>query len=158
MKQWSHRLATRNWKTKSSGNKAVKESRGIIFRYVQGLGLDEKNDQLRPYAVTFALPGLSISMLRIFSEPRRNFWNLRVGSALKDRNWTFIDMPNPLGLIATKRIIKHKKGVFFILLHFFLQDYTILLNSQPRIMHFAYSDWFTQSWLSGHIPWFDLIW
>ena len=27
-----------------------------------------------------------------------------------------------------------------------------LLNSQPRIMHFAYSDWFTQSWLSAHIP------
>ena len=27
-----------------------------------------------------------------------------------------------------------------------------LLNSQPRIMHFPYSDWFTQSWLSAHIP------
>ena len=26
------------------------------------------------------------------------------------------------------------------------------LNFQPRIMHFAYSDWFTQSWLSAHIP------
>ena len=25
----------------------------------------------------------------------------------------------------------------------------LLLNSQPRIMHFAYSDWFTQSWLSA---------
>ena len=25
-------------------------------------------------------------------------------------------------------------------------------NSQPRIMHFAYSDWFPQSWLSAHIP------
>ena len=36
--------------------------------------------------------------------------------------------------------------------------YTMLLNSKPRIMHFAYSDWFTQSWLSAHIPWFDLIW
>ena len=34
----------------------------------------------------------------------------------------------------------------------------LLLNSQPWIMHFAYSDWFTQSWLSAHIPWFDLIW
>ena len=33
----------------------------------------------------------------------------------------------------------------------------IILNSQPRIMHFAYSDWFTQSWLSAHIPWFDRI-
>ena len=33
------------------------------------------------------------------------------------------------------------------------QDWcTKLLNSQPRIMHFAYSDWFTQSWLSAHIP------
>ena len=30
--------------------------------------------------------------------------------------------------------------------------YYLLLNSQPRIMHFAYSDWFTQSWLSAHIP------
>ena len=28
----------------------------------------------------------------------------------------------------------------------------VLLNSQPRIMHFAHSDWFTQSWLSAHIP------
>ena len=27
-----------------------------------------------------------------------------------------------------------------------------LLNSQPRIMHLEYSDWFTQSWLSAHIP------
>ena len=27
-----------------------------------------------------------------------------------------------------------------------------LLNSKPRIMHFAYSDWFAQSWLSAHIP------
>ena len=27
-----------------------------------------------------------------------------------------------------------------------------LLNSQPRIMHFAHSDWFTQSWLLAHIP------
>ena len=26
-----------------------------------------------------------------------------------------------------------------------------LLNSQPRIIHFAYSDWFTQSWLSAHM-------
>ena len=26
--------------------------------------------------------------------------------------------------------------------------YPPLLNSHPRIMHFAYSDWFTQSWLS----------
>ena len=30
--------------------------------------------------------------------------------------------------------------------------YLMLLNSQPRIMHFAYSDSFTQSWLSVHIP------
>ena len=30
--------------------------------------------------------------------------------------------------------------------------YIYLLNSQPLIMHFAYSDWFTQSWLSAHIP------
>ena len=30
--------------------------------------------------------------------------------------------------------------------------YSNLLNSQPWIMHFAYSDWFTQSWLSAHIP------
>ena len=30
--------------------------------------------------------------------------------------------------------------------------YTYLLNCQPRIMHFAYSDWFTQSWLSAHLP------
>ena len=30
--------------------------------------------------------------------------------------------------------------------------YIYLLNSQPRIMHFAYSDWFAQSWLSAHIP------
>ena len=29
--------------------------------------------------------------------------------------------------------------------------YNTLLNSQPRIMHFAYSDWFTQSLLSAHI-------
>ena len=39
-----------------------------------------------------------------------------------------------------------------------LGEYSPLLYSQPRIMHFAYSDWFTQSWLSAHIPWFDLIW
>ena len=38
------------------------------------------------------------------------------------------------------------------------RQYHILLNSQPRTMHFAYSDWFTQSWLSPHIPLFDLIW
>ena len=37
-------------------------------------------------------------------------------------------------------------------------EYPRLLNSQPLIMHFAYFDWFTQSWLSAHIPWFDLIW
>ena len=37
-------------------------------------------------------------------------------------------------------------------------QYPLLLNSQSRIIHFAYSDWFTQSWLSAHIPWFDLIW
>ena len=30
--------------------------------------------------------------------------------------------------------------------------YLYLLNSQPRIMHFAHSDWFSQSWLSAHIP------
>ena len=30
--------------------------------------------------------------------------------------------------------------------------YYNLLNSQPQIMHFTYSDWFTQSWLSAHIP------
>ena len=35
-------------------------------------------------------------------------------------------------------------------------EYPLLLNSQPRIMHFACSDWFTQSRLSAHIPWFDL--
>ena len=38
------------------------------------------------------------------------------------------------------------------------RQYHILLNSQPGTMHFAYSDWFTQSWLSAHIPLFDLIW
>ena len=27
-----------------------------------------------------------------------------------------------------------------------------VVNSQLRIMHFAYSDWFAQSWLSAHIP------
>ena len=37
-------------------------------------------------------------------------------------------------------------------------DYLLLINSQPRRMHFACSDWFTQSRLSAHIPWFDLIW
>ena len=31
-------------------------------------------------------------------------------------------------------------------------EYHSLLNSQPRIMHFTYSHWFTQSWLSAHIP------
>ena len=30
--------------------------------------------------------------------------------------------------------------------------YVHLLNCQPRIMHFAYSEWFTLSWLSDHIP------
>ena len=29
--------------------------------------------------------------------------------------------------------------------------YWLLLNSQPRIMHLAYSDWFTQSWSSAPI-------
>ena len=33
-----------------------------------------------------------------------------------------------------------------------LTAYIYLLHSQPRIMHFAYSDWFTHSWLSAHIP------
>ena len=28
-------------------------------------------------------------------------------------------------------------------------QYHVLLNSQPRIMNLAYSDWFTQSWLSA---------
>ena len=28
-------------------------------------------------------------------------------------------------------------------------EYPNLLNSQPRVMHFAYSDWLTQSWLSA---------
>ena len=37
-------------------------------------------------------------------------------------------------------------------------EYANLLNSQPRIMHFTYTDWFAQSWLSAHIPLFDLIW
>ena len=36
--------------------------------------------------------------------------------------------------------------------HLVNTKYIYLLNSQPRIMHFAYSDWFTQSWLSAHIP------
>ena len=36
--------------------------------------------------------------------------------------------------------------------------YSMLLNSQPRIMHFAYTDWFARSRLSAHIPLFDLIW
>ena len=39
-----------------------------------------------------------------------------------------------------------------------LGEYSPLLNSQPRIMHFAHTDWFAQSWLSAHIPLFDLIW
>lgn len=90
------------------------------FGMCKGLhGPDEMNYQLRPYAITFALLGLSISMLRIFSEPRRNFWNLKVGSALKDRNWTFIDIPNPLGLFATKKIIKHEKRCPFHTFVFF---------------------------------------
>ena len=34
----------------------------------------------------------------------------------------------------------------------------LLLNFQPRIMHFQQSDCFTQSRLSAHIPQSDLIW
>ena len=33
----------------------------------------------------------------------------------------------------------------------------VLLNSQPQLMHFSCSDWFTQSRLSAHIPSFDLV-
>ena len=40
----------------------------------------------------------------------------------------------------------------YIYIFIYLFIYLYLLNSQPRIMHFAYSDWFTQSWLSAHIP------
>ena len=35
-------------------------------------------------------------------------------------------------------------GMFFKV----FEVYMSLLNSQPRIMRFAYSDWFSQSWLS----------
>ena len=33
-----------------------------------------------------------------------------------------------------------------------IKHYIYLLNSHPRIMHFACFDWFTQSRLSAHIP------
>ena len=34
----------------------------------------------------------------------------------------------------------------------------LLLNFQPRIMHFQHSDWFTQSRFLAQIPQLDLIW
>ena len=39
-----------------------------------------------------------------------------------------------------------------------LVEYSILLNSQPRIMQFYLSDWLTRSRLSAIIPAFYLIW
>jgi len=34
----------------------------------------------------------------------------------------------------------------------FKNSLKVFIRNKPRIMHFAYSDWFTQSWLSAHIP------
>ena len=48
--------------------------------------------------------------------------------------------------------------IFTTILVLNISVYIYLLNSQPRIMHFAYSDWFSQSCLSAHIPKFGLIW
>ena len=65
----------------------------------------------------------------------------------------------PSDLVCTKATIDASRlGIYPPLFTSPSGDSCILLNSQPRIMHFTYTDWFAQSWLSAHIPLFDLIW
>ena len=45
-------------------------------------------------------PGLSMVILRSFSEGRRNFWNRRVGSGVKDLNLIETVIPKPAGLMG----------------------------------------------------------
>ena len=52
--------------------------------------------------VNYTIPGLSIIILMSFSDERRNFWNRRVGSGVKDLNFTDTEIPKPAGLMEDK--------------------------------------------------------
>ena len=50
-----------------------------------------------------SIPGLSMAILRSFSDGRRNFWNRRVGSGVKDLNLIETEIPKPAGLLGDER-------------------------------------------------------
>ena len=51
----------------------------------------------------YAVPGLSIAILKSFSDGRRNFWNRRVGSGVKDLNLIETVIPKPAGLLGDEQ-------------------------------------------------------
>ena len=50
-----------------------------------------------------AVPGLSMAILKSFSDGRRNFWNRRVGSGVKDLNLIETAIPRPAGLLGDEQ-------------------------------------------------------
>ena len=51
----------------------------------------------------YTVPGLSIAILKSFSDGRRNFWNRRVGSGVKDLNLIETVIPKPAGLLGDEQ-------------------------------------------------------
>lgn len=49
-----------------------------------------------------AIPGLSMAILKSFSDGRRNFWNRRVGSGVNDLNLIETAIPKPAGLLGNE--------------------------------------------------------
>jgi len=50
-----------------------------------------------------SIPGLSMAILKSFSDGRRNFWNRRVGSGVKDLNLIETAIPKPAGLLGDEK-------------------------------------------------------
>lgn len=65
----------------------------------------KKQIQKQKYEPKFnhAVPGLSMTILKSFSDGRRNFWNRRVGSGVKDLNLIETAIPKPAGLLRDEQ-------------------------------------------------------
>lgn len=59
-----------------------------------------------------AIPGLSMAILISFSDGRRNFWNRRVGSGVKDLNLIETAIPRPAGLLGDKQSDHYEHSKF----------------------------------------------
>ena len=82
--------------------KFLSKKQNYPIAFAEAIKTKSKNRETKQ-KINYALPGLSIAILKSFSDGRRNFWNRRVGSGVKDLNLIETVIPKPAGLLGDEQ-------------------------------------------------------